>query len=48
MYENNKPFVTIKYKSVCVNCKTRFIKDKLLFNCCPVCRGTNIKTLMEG
>ena len=42
--ENNR---TEEFKTICPNCDTQFIKEKFLFDFCPVCKGSNLKEI-EG
>ena len=32
-----------KNKTLCLSCKTKYNKNRFLFDYCPVCKGTNLK-----
>ena len=34
-------------KTICLNCKTKFNKELFLFSYCPICKGNNLKSLIE-
>jgi len=35
----------MEYKTECLNCNTRYIKNKFLFDYCPNCKGNNLKEI---
>jgi Zn finger protein HypA/HybF involved in hydrogenase expression len=34
-----------QYKTKCLSCKAKYIKEIWLFNYCPICKGKNLKEL---
>ncbi len=35
-------------KTICMNCGTKYAKERFLFDYCPICKSRNLKELKQG
>jgi len=47
--QNNKHKQRYKesYNTLCISCKTKYAKERWLFDYCPICKGKNLKDISD-